>query len=138
MFDLIPFEHKNNLWNPFADFERSFFGDLEKDFPCKTPILDQDDHYLIKADMPRYNKEDIHIGLNGDCLTISAEHKIENEEKKDNFLRRERRYGSLSRSFNVSGVDVDRIEAGYQNGVLELKLPKLTETTPASRQIEIK
>lgn len=138
MFDLIPFEHKNNLWNPFADFERSFFGDLEREFPCKTDILDKGDHYLIKADMPGYHKEDIHIDLNGDCMTISAEHKEENEERRDDFLRRERRYGSLSRSFNVTGVDIEHIEASYQNGVLELKLPKLAEPVPASRQIEIK
>lgn len=56
MFDLIPFEHRNHRYmNPFADLERSFFGDfgdLEKDFPCKTDILDKGDHYLVKADLP--------------------------------------------------------------------------------------
>lgn len=139
MLDLIPFEHRNSsIFHPFADLERSFFSDWEKDFPCKTDILDKGDRYLIQADLPGYAKEEIHLGIDGDCLTISAEHKSETKEEKNNFIRRERRYGSMSRSFDISGVDADRISASYQNGVLELQLPKRTQTAPASRRIEIK
>ena len=140
MFDLIPFEHRNQrLFNPFADFDR-FFDDLAKESPCKTDILDKGDHYLVQAEMPGFNKEDIHIDVNGDCLTVTAEHKEEKEEKdgkKGTFIRRERRYGSLSRSFDISGIEADKISASYQNGVLELTLPKRGEVTPPSRRIDI-
>ena len=141
MFDLIPFEHRNHRYmNPFADLERSFFGDfgdLEKDFPCKTDILDKGDPYLVKADLPGFAKEDIRIDVDGDCLTISAEKKKETKEEKDNFIRRERRYGSLSRSFDISGVDAAAIKAKYDSGVLELTLPKKGDVTPPSHQISI-
>ncbi len=137
MFDLIPFEHRNhNLFNPFADFDR-FFDDLAKESPCKTDILDKGDHYLVRAELPGFKKEDIHLDVNGDCLTISASHQEESKEEKDRFIRRERRYGSMSRSFDISGVEADKIEAAYKDGVLELKLPKRGETTPPTRQIEI-
>lgn len=137
MFDLIPFEHRNhNLFNPFADFDR-FFDDLAKESPCKTDILDKGDHYLVRAELPGFKKEDIHLDVNGDCLTISASHQEESKEEKDRFIRRERRYGSMSRSLDISGVEADKIEAAYKDGVLELKLPKRGETTPPTRQIEI-
>lgn len=137
MFDLIPFEHRNhNLFNPFADFDR-FFDDLAKESPCKTDILDKGDHYLVRAELPGFKKEDIRLDVNGDCLTISASHQEESKEEKDRFIRRERRYGSMSRSFDISGVEADKIEAAYKDGVLELKLPKRGETTPPTRQIEI-
>ena len=137
MFDLIPFEHRNhNLFNPFADFDR-FFDDHAKESPCKTDILDKGDHYLVRAELPGFKKEDIHLDVNGDCLTISASHQEESKEEKDRFIRRERRYGSMSRSFDISGVEADKIEAAYKDGVLELKLPKRGETTPPTRQIEI-
>ena len=137
MFDLIPFEHRNhNLFNPFADFDH-FFDDLAKESPCKTDILDKGDHYLVRAELPGFKKEDIHLDVNGDCLTISASHQEESKEEKDRFIRRERRYGSMSRSFDISGVEADKIEASYKDGVLELKLPKRGETTPPTRQIEI-
>ncbi len=137
MFDLIPFEHRNhNLFNPFADFDR-FFDDLAKESPCKTDILDKGDHYLVRAELPGFKKEDIHHDGHGDCRTISASHQEESNEEKDRFIRRERRYGSMSRSFDISGVEADKIEAAYKDGVLELKLPKRGETTPPTRQIEI-
>ena len=72
-------------------------------------------------------------------LTIKAEHK-ENQDQKDdkgNYIRRERRYGSFSRTFDVSGIDENAITAVYNNGILELTLPKLAPVVPQSRQIAI-
>ena len=138
MFDLIPFEHRNHsLFNPFADFDR-LFNDLATESPCKTDILDKGDHYLVRAELPGFQKEDIHLDVNGGCLTISATHQEENKEEKDHFIRRERRYGSLSRSFDISSIEADKIEAAYKDGILELKLPKRGETPPTTHQIEIK
>ncbi|WP_242846257.1 Hsp20/alpha crystallin family protein [Anaeromassilibacillus senegalensis] len=140
MFDLIPFEHRNNnLFNYFDQMSRNFFGEAEKEFaPCNTDIIDQGNQYLLKADLPGFSKEDVHIDIDGDRLTISAEHTEETKNEDKNFIRRERRYGSMSRSFDISSIDAGSIQAEYKNGVLELILPKKQEAVPASRRIEIK
>lgn len=140
MFDLIPFEHRNNnLFNYFDQMSRNFFGETEKEFaPCNTDIIDQGNQYLLKADLPGFSKEDVHIDIDGDRLTISAEHTEETKNEDKNFIRRERRYGSMSRSFDISSIDAGSIQAEYKNGVLELVLPKKQEAVPASRRIEIK
>lgn len=140
MFDLIPFEHRNNdLFRYFDDMERAFFGGNTDIAPCKTDILDEGNRFVLKADLPGFKKEDIHLDIEGDRLTISAEHSEENktEDQKNNFIRRERRYGSMSRSFDVSGIDTSGIQAKYENGVLELTLPKKEATVAPNRRIEI-
>ena len=141
MFDLIPFERRTN--NLFDSFDRwmneGFFGDMEKEMAaCRTDILDKGDKFVLKADLPGFRKEDININIEGDRLTLSAEHKEEVREDKKDYIRRERRYGGLSRGFDIQGIDANRISANYNNGVLELDLPKLVETKPDTRKIEVK
>ena len=87
----------------------------------------------------RHGREDIGIDLDGTTLVITARHSSESGEKdKDgNYLRRERKFGSFSRSFDVSGVDTEHISAAYKNGVLELTLPKQAAQVPQARRIEI-
>lgn len=141
MFDLIPFEHRTG--NMFDYFDRmmddSFFGGMEKELaPCRTDILDKGDKYVLKADMPGFNKEDIKIDIAGDQLTITAERKEETKDDRKDYIRRERRYGALTRSFDIEGIDTGSISASYDNGVLQLELPKMVETKPAARTVEIK
>lgn len=140
MFDLMPFgKNQKSLWDPFADFEKEFFSDRMPAMNLfKTDVLDKGDHYLLEADLPGFDKEDIQINLDGDYLTICAEHKEESEKEEKHFVKRERHYGSFSRSFNVANIKADQIEAAYRNGVLELKLPKQTEEKPQTKSIEIK
>ena len=73
-------------------------------------------------------------------LTITAQHKESSEEKdkKGTYIRRERRYGSFTRSFDISGIQEHAITAAYHNGVLELELPKAQPQVPVARQIEIR
>ena len=138
MFDLMPFGRSdNNLFNYLDNVEKNFFSGLNVS-QFRTDILDKDDHYELQAELPGFQKEDIHIDVENDTLTISAEHKDEVEEKKDNYVRRERKYGSFSRSFDVSGVKADGISAEYHNGVLSLTLPKKNPEFPATRKIDIK
>ena len=86
-----------------------------------------------------FKKEDIKIDIENDCLTISSERKLDEDKKQKNFIKRERFYGSYSRSFDVSGVNVDGIEAEYTDGVLKLTMPKKVETVfPPTRRLEIK
>lgn len=144
MFGLMPFEHRQNSlgYNPFRELEemeRSFFGSRELS-AFKTDIQDKGNAYELSTDLPGFKKDDIHLELDGDTLTVSAERHSdwEDEEKKGGFVRCERSFGQYSRSFDVSGVDTGKIEASYEDGVLKLTLPKKQETVPASRRIEIR
>ena len=107
----------------FDNFEKKFFGNTNASLPAfRTDIRDQGDKFLLEAELPGFQKEDISLELKEGILTIKAEHK-ENQDQKDdkgNYIRRERRYGSFSRTFDVSGIDENAITAVYNNGILEL------------------
>lgn len=154
MFELRPFEHKANRamrpYDPFREMEeleRSFFGGRpfggERDFGAltefKTDIQDKGDSYLLEADLPGFKKEDIHIDLDGETMTISAERHSEREEKdkEGNYLRCERSYGSYQRSFDISGIEEGGLKAEYADGVLKLTMPKKQQTVSSARRIEI-
>ena len=143
MFEMIPFTHNRgvDLYRPFRDLEeleRSLFsGNSAAVF--KTDIRDAGDAYVLEADLPGMKKEDIHIDIDGDRLSISAERNAVREEKDENggYIRCERSYGSFSRSFDISGIRGVEISAAYEDGVLKLTLPKQTKAVPASRRLEI-
>lgn len=146
MFELIPFDRTIRhmaSFDPFREMdniERSFFGNGSVVSAFRTDVSDTGDAFKLEAELPGFNKDDIKIDIENDCLTISAERKLDttDEDKKTNFVKRERFYGSYSRSFDVTGIDVDSIEAAYTDGVLTLTMPKKKEVIPASRRLEIK
>ena len=144
MFELIPFDHHMRRmanFDPFReleDMERSFWGGSNNLSAFRTDVIDTGDAYKLESELPGFKKEDIKIDVENDCLTISAERKLDEEEKQKNFIKRERFYGSFSRSFDVSGVNVDGIEAAYNDGILKLTMPKKVETVPPTRRLEIK
>jgi HSP20 family protein len=145
MFELIPFDRRNHrvsVYDPFRAFdemERAFFGSQQPAvLSFRTDVTDTGDSYKLEAELPGFKKDDIKIDIENDCLTISAERKADNKEEKDNYIKRERFYGSFSRSFDVSGINVDGIEAAYNDGVLTVTLPKKAAEIPASRRLEIK
>ena len=146
MFELIPFDRKGNrvsVYDPFRMFdemERGFFGSSNRPVVStfRTDVTDNGDAFVLEAELPGFNKDDIKIDVENDCLTILAERKLEEEDKQKNFIKRERYYGSFSRSFDVSGINVDGIEAAYTDGVLKLTMPKKVETVPPTRRLEIK
>ena len=140
MFELMPMtRNQRNMTSFWNDFEKNFFGDYCRSMnDFKTDIIDNGDSYLLQAELPGYDKSEIGLKLDGDYLTISAEHKEENEEKKDNFIRRERRIGSYSRSFDITGIDAEKITAEYNNGVLDVTLPKVSADKKEPKQIEIR
>ena len=146
MFEIIPIERRNRhvtTYDPFREmeeFERRFWGNSSMTAAFRTDVEDTGDAVKLEAELPGFDKEDIQIDLDNDTLTISAEHNSDKkeEDKKRNFVKRERFYGSFTRSFDVTGIDVDRIDAAYNNGVLTLTLPKKQENIPVSRRLEIK
>ena len=141
MFGMIPFDRRDeNMFDLFDNFEKKFFGNTTANLPAfRTDIRDQGDKFLLEAELPGFNKEDISLELKEGILTIKAEHK-ENHDQKDeqgSYIRRERRYGSFSRTFDVTGIDESAITAAYNNGILELTQPKLAPVVPETRQIAI-
>ena len=137
---MIPYSSRNSssLMDLFDEFERSVFGENGRRAPVfSTDIRDENDHYLLQAELPGFQKEDIDLDVKDGFLTISATHQESNEEKRDNYLCRERRSGSFSRSFNLDGIQEEGITASYNNGVLELILPKRQAVLPQSRKIAI-
>lgn len=137
MFELIPYAtRRNSIFNPFEDLYRDFLSNPMGEI--KTDITDVGNAYKLEADLPGFKKEDIKIELNGKRMVISAERKSESEETdKQGYVRRERTYGSFSRSFDVSGIEAGDITASYTDGVLTMNMPKKAELKPEARQISI-
>lgn len=139
MNGITPFEKKSfDLFNAFHDFENDFFGGL---YPTsfKTDIRDEGDKYVMEAELPGFDKGDIQLDITGNKLTLSAVHNEKKVDKKDNtYICRERSYGSYSRSFDITGIDADKIEAEYNNGILSMVMPKKEPSVPETRRLEIK
>ena len=144
MFELIPFDRSFRRmanFDPFREMdnmERSFFGNANVVSAFRTDVSDTGNAFVLESELPGFNKDDINIDIENDCLTISVERKLDNEDKKKNLVKRERFYGSYSRSFDVTGIDTDAIDAKYTDGVLTVTLPTKVETAPASRRLEIR
>lgn len=138
---LVPYSRKNHsVYNPFQDFddlEKAFFSDRSLG-ELKTDIKDLGESYALEADLPGFKKEDIHVDVKDNTLSITAERhsEFEQKDKKNSYLRCERSFGSYSRQFDLSSVDADHMKATYDNGVLKLEMPKKALPDNA-RHIEI-
>ena len=129
---------------PFSsDFNRlfnTFFGP-EGDAQSQrwTPAMDlveADDHFVLKADLPGMDQGDINIEVRDNSLTVSGERKAESTQKERGFYRVERSFGRFSRSLTLpDGVDPDAVKASFDRGVLEVQIPKPEQRKP--RRIEI-
>jgi HSP20 family protein len=104
----------------------------------KVDISEDEKAFYLSADIPGVKKEDVKVSMEDDVLCISAERSQEEEEKKKNYHRVERSWGSLSRSFTIGDhVDSDNISANYDNGVLKIVIPKLEREESKSKEIKI-
>jgi len=120
--------------DPFSDLLRGFFVrpvDFDFDMSAQAPEMRVDvkenaDNYAVLAELPGVSKEDIHVNIDGQLVSISAERKQEKETKDgERVLRTERYFGKVSRSFQLGQeVDESRASAKFTDGVLELILPK--------------
>lgn len=125
--DLVSFTPLRNLEDYFrVPRMRSLVRDLPAEPEIKMDVSEDDNAYYVKAEVPGVKKEDIHAALEDNRVSITAEVKKEKEEKKgETVLRSERYYGMQSRSFTLMhDVDQGKAEAKYQDGILELTLPK--------------
>lgn len=142
MIRLTPYYTRSvNAYNPFYEldrFERAFFGDRTQPVAFRTDISEKDNAYIIESDLPGISKEDIDINIGDGVLTVKAERKLESSENDNGYIRRERAYGVFERSFNISDIDAEKIDAEFKDGVLKLTLPKKQIEEPVSRRLEIR
>lgn len=133
----------NNLTQRDDHFFDDFFNELSPSFfvrpfhtksaseaaKIKLEVQDKQEAYLVHAELPGVEKDQIDISIDGDSVTIKAEVKSKTQKKEDsNVLRSERYYGFMQRSFRLPvAIDTQKAEAKCENGILELKLPKLKE-----------
>lgn len=127
-------------FDPFVDTDdwlnrfglRPFLrGGMEIEPQIKMDVKEADGKYVITAEIPGVNKDDIRVTVEGNRVSISAEVKKEKEEKQgEKVIRCERSYGMAARSFNLADeIDEGQVQAKYNNGVLELTLPKKPGTS---------
>jgi HSP20 family protein len=129
-------------FHELASFLEDFAGASGKDQLTSgtfIPAVDvyEDEHNLVlKLEIPGVNEEEVNVSVENDTLTVQGERKFEKEEKEENFHRIERRYGSFVRTFKLPNtVDTDKVEAGFDKGILKITLAKRAEAKP--KQIKI-
>jgi HSP20 family protein len=109
--------------------------------PGFTPPVDiyEDEHNInIRVEVPGIEQKDIDVQVENNTLTIRGERKFEKDQKEENFHRIERRYGSFMRSFTLPNtVDTEKVSANYENGVLEITLPKRAEAKPKQIKVNV-
>lgn len=139
MYGITPFgRNPLNLFSVFNDLDRDFFSDTMQINSCRTDIRDAGDKYIMEAELAGFDRDDINIDIKDSYLVISAERKNSSDDKEKKYIRRERSYSSYKRSFDVSDVDTENVNAEYKNGVLTIDLPKKKHEEPVSRRLEIK
>ena len=94
-------------------------------------LVEEGDHYVLRADLPGLSEKDVKVELENSVLTISGERKSEHEDRKEGYYRIERASGAFSRSLTLpEGIDTDSVQARFDNGVLEVRVPKPEERKP--------
>lgn len=150
MFGLSPYNRRRNEVNrrdhsifDFENFFERFFDDslfpsiLSTGRDFKVDIKDNPNEYVVEAELPGIEKDQINIELKDDILTITVERKEEIQEERENYIRRERKYGTLSRSFYVENIKNEDVTAKFNNGILRIVLPKKENKQPKGRKIDI-
>jgi HSP20 family protein len=131
----------DNLVNDFFNFDnrypRSLLTMEEQEFYPQLDVSETDSHYCLEMDLPGVTKENIDIKVDNNVITIKGKKELNKEQKDGNFYTRERFSGNFQRSFFLPhGVDADKIDASFKDGVLTIKAPKTDSST--AKAIEIK
>jgi HSP20 family protein len=138
-------------WDPIRELD-SLQGDMnrlfDRFFEGRAPngvsrrwipamdLVETEDHLVLRGDLPGMTEDDVDIEIKDNVLTVSGERKSESEEKGEGYHRVERAFGSFSRSLTLpQGIDPGKVEAKFENGVLEVQIPKPAEAKPTRVQI---
>jgi HSP20 family protein len=124
----------NRLFDRF--FEGRAANGMRRRWIPAMDLVETDDHLVLRGDLPGMTEDDVDIEIKDNVLTVSGERKSEHDERGEGFHRVERAFGSFSRSLTLpQGIQPDRIEAKFENGVLEVQIPKPAEAKPTRVQI---
>lgn len=130
----------DNFWSrDWMDWSNFNFSNTNTTLPAVN-IKENDEEFTIELAAPGMKKEDFQIHMDGNTLTISSEKKVENEDKKGQYSRREFSYQSFQRSFTLPEyqADRDKVTARYSDGILQITIPKREEARPKpARAIDI-
>ena len=143
-------------WDPFGEFStlqermNRLFEDIipatrksEEELNTGTfypsvDIYEGEKDITLKAELPGIDKKDVHVEINDGVITLRGKRKLEKEEKKENYHRLERSYGTFNRSFTLpTTVDSGKVKANYKDGILEVTLPRKEEAKPKSIPVEV-
>ena len=127
-------ERMNRLFEDLTPTTRMGEGELTTGtFYPSVDIYEGEKEITLKAELPGIDKKDVHVEINDGVITLRGERKIAMEDKKENYHRVERSYGTFNRSFTLpTTVDPGKVKAHYKDGVLEVTLPRKEEATPKS------
>ncbi|MFL5836656.1 MAG: Hsp20/alpha crystallin family protein [Solirubrobacteraceae bacterium] len=129
----------NRLFNTFFDTPTGSApnGGTRRWLPAMD-LVETDDHFVLRADLPGLSEGDVNLELEDNVLTVSGERKAEHESRKEGYYRIERASGSFQRSLTLpEGVNADGIEASFDKGVLEVRIPKPEERKPRKVAISV-
>ena len=127
----------NRLFNTFFDVPQGNGGAGRRWVPAMD-LVETEDHFVLRADLPGMTENDVSIELEDNVLTLAGERKSEHEARGEGYYRVERASGSFSRSLTLpEGIDPDSVEAAFENGVLEVRVPKPEERKPRRVSISV-
>jgi HSP20 family protein len=128
----------NRLFNSFFDTTTAGNGDTARRWIPAMDVVETDEHFVLKADLPGLAEDDVHVEVEDNVLTVSGERKAEHEDKRDGYVRVERSYGSFRRSLSLpEGVDPEAVSATFDKGVLEVRIPKPEQRKPRRVAIQV-
>ena len=126
----------NRLYNTVVDNPSATGGTPLRRWIPAMDLVEGPDHFVLRADLPGMKQEDVSIEFEDSVLSISGERKSQHEERDEGFHRVERAFGSFSRTLTLpKGIDPEAISARFEDGVLEVRIPKPEESKP--RRISI-
>ncbi|MDQ3769538.1 MAG: Hsp20/alpha crystallin family protein [Actinomycetota bacterium] len=142
---LIRWEPAREVASLQSDVNRLFnsFFETPGNGPTRAPhwvpamdLVEESDHFVLRADLPGLDQNDVKLEVEGDTLTLSGERNVEHRDEQEGYLRLERPTGAFRRTLTLpTGVQPEDIEASFDRGVLEVRIPKPAEPEP--RRIEI-
>jgi HSP20 family protein len=128
----------SRLFNTFFDTPTTGNGSPTRRWIPAMDLVETEDDFVLKADLPGLKEEDVNIEVEENVLTVSGERKAEHEDKREGYVRVERSYGSFRRSLTLpKGVDAEAVTANFDNGVLEVHIPKPEERKPRRVAIQV-
>jgi HSP20 family protein len=134
-------QEMNRLFSTFFDTPAAAGtgngGGLRRWIPAMD-VVETETHFVLRADLPGMSQADVELSLDDNVLTVSGERRTEDEERGEGFYRLERASGAFSRSLTLpEGVDADAIAATFDNGVLEVRIPKPEQRKPRKVSISV-